>query len=64
MPARLGAQFILKTRDGRKLTHVATNGIIIQDTKVIIESTVQTIERRIIDSIENVGIAMMINWPN
>ena len=58
MPARLGAQFILKTRDGRKLTQVATNGIIIQDTTVIIESTVQTIERRIIDSIENFGIAM------
>ena len=28
MPARLGAQFILKTRDERKLTQVATNGII------------------------------------
>ena len=28
MPARLGAQFILQTRDGRKLTQVATNGII------------------------------------
>ena len=44
----LGAQFIMKTRDGRKLTQVATNGIV-QDAEVLVQSTVQSMERRIFD---------------
>lgn len=43
----LGAQFILKTRDGKKLTQVSTNGII-NDTKIILQSTLEAIEKKVL----------------
>lgn len=46
----LGAQFILKTRDGKKLTQVATDGII-ADTKVMLQSTLKNLEKSIIQRI-------------
>lgn len=53
----LGAQFILKTRDGRKLTQVATNGII-QDTKIIVQSTVEAIQKKVFEAIRNTEIPL------
>lgn len=53
----LGAQFILKTRDGRKLTQVATNGII-QDTKVILQSTIEVIQKKVLEVFETEEIAL------
>lgn len=42
-----GAQFILKTRDGRKITQVALDGII-SDTKTIIQSTLENVEKKLL----------------
>lgn len=53
----LGAQFILKTRDGKQLTQVTTDGII-QDTKLILQSTVENLERKVMEKIANLGIAV------
>lgn len=52
-PTVLGAQFILKTRDGKKLTQVAVDGII-ADTKVIIESTLKNVEKKVHEAIGGV----------
>ena len=45
----LGAQFILKTRDGQKLTQVATNGII-KNTNTILQSTIELIQKRVFET--------------
>lgn len=34
----IGAKFIMKTRNGRKLTQTATNGII-EDSKLLVQNT-------------------------
>lgn len=41
--AEIGAKFILKTRDGRKLTQLATDGII-EDSKILVQNTVEIIK--------------------
>lgn len=46
----LGAQFILKTRDGKKLTQVAMDGII-ADTKVVLKSTLQKVGKKLMERI-------------
>ena len=48
------AKFILKTRDGRKLTQTAMDGII-QDTKIIVEHVVDELEQKIMKTLENLG---------
>lgn len=53
----LGAKFILKIRDGRNLTQVATNGIV-EDTKVIVQSSIQDIEKKVFEKINSTGIVM------
>lgn len=53
----IGAQFILKTRDGGRLTQTATNGIV-QDAKILVQNTVQTLERRVIDKVNHLGIEL------
>ena len=49
-----GAKFILKTRDGRKLTQVATNGII-EDAKLLVQNAVQNIQKLVVDKLEQLG---------
>ena len=52
----IGAKFILKTRDGKKLTQVTTNGIM-EDSKLLVQNTVQTIERRVMETLSFGGVA-------
>lgn len=51
----LGAQFILKTRDGRRLTQVATDGII-NDTRMLIKSTVCAARKKMIQKLTELDI--------
>ena len=53
-PNILGAQFIMKTRDGKKLTQVTTDGII-QDTKLMLQSTVENLERKVMEKISSLS---------
>lgn len=53
----LGAQFILKTRDGRKLTQVATNGIV-QDTKTVLQSTIEVVQKKVLETFESEEISL------
>lgn len=53
-PTMLGAQFILKTRDGKKLSQVTTDEIL-TDTKILLQNTVETIEKRVIDKLKMLG---------
>ena len=54
-PQIIGAEFILKIRDGRKLTQVATDEII-NDTKIVLQNTTEVIEKKVIDKIKNLGV--------
>lgn len=51
------AKFILKTKEGRKLTQVAMNGIV-HDVQTMIECTLETIEQQVLDKIEAAGITV------
>ena len=51
-----GAQFILKTRDGRRITQVALDGIL-QDTKSIIEHSLDTLEVKVVEKLEESGMS-------
>ena len=51
-PTMLGAEYVMKIRDGKQLTQVATDGIL-QDTKLLIETTVENIERKIMEKLNN-----------
>ena len=51
----LGAQFILKTRDGRRLTQVATDGIV-HDTRMLIKNTVCAARKQVIQKIAELDI--------
>lgn len=53
----IGAQFILKIRDGRGLTQVATDGII-ADTKLIVQSSIQAVEKKLLDKIDSLGLIL------
>lgn len=52
-PSLVAAQFILKTRDGRKLTQTATDGIL-QDTRAILECTIDTLEQKVMRRLEGI----------
>ena len=56
-PSILGAQFIMKTRDGKQLTQVTTDEIV-QDTRVILQNMAKKIERRVLEKIESLEIAI------
>lgn len=45
--AMLGAEFILKTRDGKGLTQTVTDEIL-HDVKIVLENTVQALERSVL----------------
>lgn len=49
-----GAKFILKTRDGRKLTQVATNGIV-EDAKLLVQNAIQNMQKLVVDKLEQLG---------
>ena len=51
------AKFILKTRDGKGLTQVATDGII-ADTKLMIQSSLQYAETKVLEMIDRIGVAL------
>ena len=51
-PSVIGAEFILKTRDGKKLTQVTTNGIL-EDSTLLVQNTVQIIERRVLETMKS-----------
>ena len=53
----VGAEFLLKTRDGQKLTQVTADGIIC-DTKVILQNRVEAIERAVFKKIEDLGVVV------
>ena len=55
--AIVGAQFIMKHRDGRKLTQVVTNGII-QDTKIILQSTIDRVQKNVTEFIRSEKIQL------
>ena len=46
----LGAQFIMKTRDGKRLTQVAVDGIIF-DTKVVLDTTLNNVEKKVLENV-------------
>lgn len=48
----IGAKFILKTRDGKRLTQTATNGII-EDSKILVQNTLDIIKRKVVTVIQN-----------
>lgn len=45
-----GAKFILKTRDGRKLTQSVTNEVV-NDAKVLVYNTLETIKKEVTDTL-------------
>lgn len=49
---RSGALFILKTAEERRLTLTAVNGII-QDIQLLIETVVDTVEARVMETLQN-----------
>ena len=51
----LGAQFILKTRDGKNLTQAATDGVV-RDTINIVQSTVKLLEGKVFEKLQDIGI--------
>lgn len=53
----VGAHFILKTRDGRKITQKAVDGIV-QDAKILVQNTLQSIERRVFDKMNHLGVEL------
>ena len=53
-PSFEAAQFILKTRDGRRLTQTATNGIL-QDTRIILERTVDMLQEKVMQKLKAVN---------
>ena len=55
-PSSLAAQFILKTRDGRT-TQTTLNGII-DDTKIIIERSFDTLEESIMKKLEESSVSL------
>ena len=50
----IAAKYILKTRDGRKLTQLCTDGII-QDSKIFVQNTVDILKKKLISAIEGSG---------
>lgn len=54
-PSLQAAQFILKTRDGRRITQVALDGIL-QDTKSFIECSLDTLEVTVVEKLEESGM--------
>ena len=53
----VGANFVLKVRDGRGLTQVATNQII-QDVTVAMENIVDCLESSLMKKIEDLGMSV------
>lgn len=51
-PTVNGAKFILKTRDGKRLTQTTTDGII-EDSKILVQSTVDLLENKVIEVIKS-----------
>lgn len=48
----LGAEFIMKVRDGKGLTQVATDGIV-QDTKIVLQNTLDSVREKLLEKLGN-----------
>ena len=48
---REAAKFILKTRDGKKITQTAMNGVV-ADTKILIEKAVESLESEVMKKLD------------
>lgn len=46
----LGAQFIMKIRDGKKLTQTTTNEIL-SDVRIVVENTVETLKQKVLHKV-------------
>ena len=51
------AKFILKTREGRKLTQVAMNGVV-HDVQTMLQFTLEAVEQKFLDKIKAGGVAI------
>lgn len=54
-PSLQAAQFILKTRDGRKITQAAVNDIL-QDTRAIVEYSIDVLKHKVVNKLESLEI--------
>lgn len=50
------AKFILKTKEGRKLTQVAMNGVV-HDVQTMVQSMLEAVEQKLLDKFKTGGIA-------
>ena len=50
------AKFILKTKEGRKLTQVAMNGVV-HDVQTMAQSILEAVEQKLLDKFKTGGIA-------
>lgn len=53
----LGAEFIMKIRDGKGLTQVATDGIL-QDTKIVLQSTLDSVKEALLNKLRDLPVTM------
>ncbi len=51
----LGAQFILKTRDGKGLTQTTTDEIL-HDVKTVLQNTVKTLEQEVLKKVDDLQV--------
>lgn len=61
--SKLGAEFIMKIRDGKQLTQVVTEAII-DDAKIMLETTVENVQRAVIEKINATGTYIHITIEN
>ena len=52
LPSVIGTEFILKTRDGRYLTQVATDGIV-QDAKFLVQNAMEAMKEKVVATLKH-----------